>query len=172
MRKMFATLSALSFVVALAAPALAKTETVKGQIVDEGCYKMGKSNTGVDHKMPKGESKDCAVQCAKNGNQMALLTSDGKLYELTGGLAANKNEIGASFGFRDDDRLGRLKRRTITGIKLKRRRRRPQANEYLVGSGRGRACHPPGGADGNGQGVSLLHNRPGIGIYCDQGERG
>src|SRR5512138_1732138 len=91
MRKMFATLSALSFVVALAAPALAKTETVKGQIVDEGCYKMDKSNTGVDHKMPKGDTKDCAIGCAKAGQPMAILTADGKVYEIAGGLAADKN---------------------------------------------------------------------------------
>jgi hypothetical protein len=91
MRKMFATLSAVSFVVALAAPALAKTETVKGQIVDEGCYKMDKSNSGVDHKMPKGDTKDCAIGCAKAGQPMAILTADGKVYEIAGGLAADKN---------------------------------------------------------------------------------
>ena len=91
MRKMFAGLTAAAFVIALAAPALAKTETIKGQIVDETCYKMDKSNTGVDHKMPKGDTKDCAIGCAKAGRPMAILTSDGKVYELGGGLAAEKN---------------------------------------------------------------------------------
>src|SRR5881397_3629590 len=91
MRKMFAGLTAAAFVIALAAPALAKTETIKGQIVDETCYKMDKSNSGVDHKMPKGDTKDCAIGCAKAGRPMAILTSDGKLYELGGGLAADKN---------------------------------------------------------------------------------
>jgi hypothetical protein len=91
MSKVFAALTAAAFVVALAAPALAKTETVTGQIVDEGCYKMDKSNTGVDHKMPKGDTKDCAIGCAKAGRPMAILTSDGKVYELAGGLAADKN---------------------------------------------------------------------------------
>jgi hypothetical protein len=91
MRKMFAGLTAAAFVIALAAPALAKTETIKGQIVDEACYKMDKSNTGVDHKMPKGDTKDCAIGCAKAGRPMAILTSDGKVYELGGGLAAEKN---------------------------------------------------------------------------------
>ena len=33
----------------------------------------------------------CAVQCAKAGKPVALLTSDGKVYEVTGGLAADKN---------------------------------------------------------------------------------
>ncbi len=91
MRKMFAGLTAAAFVIALGAPALAKTETVKGQIVDVSCYKMDKSNTGVDHKMPKGDTKDCAIGCAKAGRPMAILTEDGKVYELAGGLAADKN---------------------------------------------------------------------------------
>lgn len=91
MRKMFAGLMAAALVLALGAPAFAKTETVKGQIVDVSCYKMDKSNTGVDHKMPKGDTKDCAIGCAKAGRPMAILTADGKVYELAGGLAADKN---------------------------------------------------------------------------------
>ena len=91
MRKILAGLTVAGFVVAMSAPLLAATETVKGQIVDEGCYKMDKSNTGVDHKMPKGDTKDCAVACAKAGRPMAVLTSDGKVYEIAGGLAADKN---------------------------------------------------------------------------------
>lgn len=92
MRNVFAGLTAAAFVLALGAPAFAKTETVTGQIVDESCYKMDKSNTGNDHKMPKGDTKDCAIGCAKAGRPLALLTSDGKVYEISGGLAANKNE--------------------------------------------------------------------------------
>jgi hypothetical protein len=91
MRTFFAGLTAVAFVLALGAPAFAKTETVKGQIVDAACYKMDKSNTGNTHKMPKGETEDCAVGCAKAGRPMALLTSDGKVYEISGGLAADKN---------------------------------------------------------------------------------
>ena len=91
MRRFFAGLTAAAFVLALGAPAFAKTETVKGQIVDESCYKMDKSNTGKDHKMPKGDTADCAIGCAKAGRPMALLTQDGKVYEITGGLAADKN---------------------------------------------------------------------------------
>ena len=92
MRKMFAGLIAVAFVVALGAPASAKTETVKGKIVDQSCYLMDKANNaGADHKMPRGDTKDCAIACAKNGRPMALLTEDGKVYELGGGLAAEKN---------------------------------------------------------------------------------
>ena len=90
MRRMFAALTVAAFVVALGGPAFAKTETVKGQVVDMGCYNKDKSNTGVDHKMPK-ETKDCAIACAKDGQPLALLTADGKVYQIAGGLAADKN---------------------------------------------------------------------------------
>jgi hypothetical protein len=92
MRKFYAGLAVAAFVVALGAPAFAKEETVKGQIVDQSCYLKDKtSNAGKDHKMPQ-DVTDCAVSCAKKGAPMALLTSDGKLYTITGGLAENKNE--------------------------------------------------------------------------------
>jgi hypothetical protein len=92
MRHIYAGLIATAFVVALAAPAFAKTETVKGKIVDVSCYNMDKAaNAGKDHKMPKGDTPDCATGCAKAGRPMAILTDDGKVYELTGGLAADKN---------------------------------------------------------------------------------
>ena len=92
MLRMFAGLTVAAFVVALGAPAFAKDATVKGQIIDMACYNMDKSNnTGVDHKMPKGDTKDCAIGCAKGGKPLALLTGDGKVYEIAGGLAADKN---------------------------------------------------------------------------------
>ncbi len=91
MRRTFFGLTIAACVLGLSAPAFAETETVKGQVVDMGCYKADKSNTGVDHKMPKGETKDCAIACAKAGQPLALLTSDGKVYEIAGGLAADKN---------------------------------------------------------------------------------
>ena len=92
MRKMFAGLMAAAFVLALGTYVSAKTETVKGKIVDQSCYLMDKTaNAGKDHKMPKGDTTDCAISCAKGGRPMALLTEDGKVYELGGGLAAEKN---------------------------------------------------------------------------------
>src|SRR5438876_11513494 len=91
MRKMFAGLMAAAFVIVIGAPVFAATETVTGKIVDAGCYKMDKANTGNKHNMPKGETEDCAVGCAKAGRPMALLTEDGKVYEIGGGLAADKN---------------------------------------------------------------------------------
>ena len=66
----------------MAAPAFAATATVKGQVIDQECYLEEKK---VD------ADKACAVSCAKEGKPLALLTSDGKVYQITGGLAANKN---------------------------------------------------------------------------------
>jgi hypothetical protein len=91
MKHCLAVLSVAAFTLAIGAPAFAKTETLKGQIVDQSCYaKDMASNKGVDHKMP-ADTKDCAIACAKKGAPMALLTSDGKVYTIAGGLAENKN---------------------------------------------------------------------------------
>ena len=84
MRKIFAGLTTTAVVVALTAAAFAKTETIKGEIVDQTCYMKDKKNMGASHK-------ECAETCAKKGAPMALLTSDGKLYQITGGLAADSN---------------------------------------------------------------------------------
>ena len=91
MRKFLAGVMVTGFVVVLSVPVLAKTETVKGQVVDQNCYtKDSVNNKGVDHKMP-ADMKDCAISCAKKGQPLALLTSDGKLYTIAGGLAENNN---------------------------------------------------------------------------------
>ncbi|SRR5258706_535194 len=91
MRKTAAAFAVAAFIVALGAPAFAKTETIKGQIVDQSCYMKDKDNNkGVDHKMP-ADTKDCAIACAKLGRPMAILTAEGKVYEIAGGLAADKN---------------------------------------------------------------------------------
>ena len=90
MGKLFAGCVALALVIALDAPEFAATETVKGKIVDQTCYLKDKTNTANNHKMPE-ETADCAVGCAKQGAPLALLTEDGKLYQITGGLAADMN---------------------------------------------------------------------------------
>src|SRR6266849_7522736 len=92
MRGMLIALTAAAFVVALGAPAFAKVETVKGQLIDQSCYKMSKTNTGERHQMRNGPVDDCATECAKEGRPVALLTTDGKVYQVTGDVAANKNE--------------------------------------------------------------------------------
>src|ERR1700676_3608054 len=91
MRQVLAGVMVAGFVVVLSVPVLARTETVKGQIVDQNCYmKDTVNNKGVDHKMP-ADTKDCAIACAKKGQPMALLTSDGKMYTIAGDLAAPNN---------------------------------------------------------------------------------
>jgi hypothetical protein len=89
MRKLFAAMTAATFVVALGAPAFAADTTVKGQIVDQACYKKDKANTTKDH----GAMTDCAVTCAKKGAAMAVVTEDGKIYQLGGKLAADNNAM-------------------------------------------------------------------------------
>jgi len=84
MRKFFAGMAVAAFVVALGVPAFAKTETVKGELVDQACYMKDHKNVGDSHK-------ECAVTCAKKGQAVALLTEDGKVYTVTGDLAADKN---------------------------------------------------------------------------------
>ncbi len=37
------------------------------------------------------DTKDCAIACAKKGQPLALLASDGQVYTIAGGLAANNN---------------------------------------------------------------------------------
>ncbi len=91
MRNVLAASIGVALFVGLTLPAFAATETVKGRIVDQSCYtKDMKNNAGNDHKMP-ADVAGCAVACAKKGNPMALLTDDGKVYTLTGGLAADMN---------------------------------------------------------------------------------
>jgi hypothetical protein len=82
MRIWIAGLAATVFVAASAGTLLAKTATVKGQLIDQECYLMEKK---VD------TDSACAIECAKAGKPVALLTADGKVYEITGSLAANKN---------------------------------------------------------------------------------
>lgn len=90
MRRFIASLTIVGAVL-VSVPAFAKTETVKGQIVDQTCYtKDSVNNKGVDHKMP-ADTKDCAIACAKKGQPLAILTADGKVYTIAGALAADNN---------------------------------------------------------------------------------
>jgi hypothetical protein len=91
MRKWIAVLTVLGLAVVLSAPVAAKTETIKGQLVDQTCYMKDKvNNKGVDHKMP-ADTKDCAIACATKGQPLALVTADGKVYQIAGDLVANNN---------------------------------------------------------------------------------
>jgi hypothetical protein len=90
MRRILAAMTAAALVVALGAPAFAKEETVKGQIVDQACYLKEKAANPAKDPIAN-EDPACAIECAKKGAPMALVTADGKVYQITGDLAANMN---------------------------------------------------------------------------------
>jgi hypothetical protein len=91
MRKFLTAVTVAASVLALGVPAFAKTMTVKGQVVDEGCsLKEMAAHKSGDQKMAE-DMAQCALDCAKRGEPLALLTADGKVYRIAGGLAANKN---------------------------------------------------------------------------------
>ncbi|PYQ98350.1 MAG: hypothetical protein DMF95_12315 [Acidobacteria bacterium] len=72
-------------VAAWAAPAFAKTETVTGEVISLSCYFQNKKNVGQAGMI-------CAIATVKwEGNPAGLLTADGKVYQLAGGLVANNN---------------------------------------------------------------------------------
>ena len=72
------------------------TETITGKVVDLFCYdpKTG-ANSGMDHKAVGAagqEGRECAAACAKwEGQPVGLLTDDGKVYQLEGGIVAGNN---------------------------------------------------------------------------------
>src|ERR1700693_2212520 len=88
MRKLAAGLLVALFTVALSAPAFAKTETITGRLVVLTCYTKDHANVANDHK---GMSETRAQDCAKKGMPPALVTDDGKVYQITGDLTANNN---------------------------------------------------------------------------------
>ena len=89
MHRMFAGTTTAAFILALGAPAFAKVETVKGQLVDKACYERNNKNNGQKHvDRPIDE---CATACAKYPLPLAVLTADGKVYQIVGELAKTKN---------------------------------------------------------------------------------
>jgi hypothetical protein len=51
-----------------------KTTTIKGEVIGLNCYlQQGSKATGEKHK-------ECAINCAKAGGMLAILTSDGTIY--------------------------------------------------------------------------------------------
>jgi hypothetical protein len=76
--------SALTF--ATSVPLSAAPETLTGEVISLSCYMNDKTNIGR-----KGAT--CALATVKwEGNPAGLLTADGKVYQISGGLAANNNE--------------------------------------------------------------------------------
>jgi hypothetical protein len=84
MRKLMAGFGAFAVAVAMSAPAFAAVETVTGKLVDQACYAKDAKNGDAAHLA-------CMQKCAKEGLAVALVTSDGKVYTVQGGLAAENN---------------------------------------------------------------------------------
>ena len=84
MRKLCGGLIAVAFLASLSAPAFAAPMTVKGELVDQACFTKDAKNRGAAHA-------DCTKECAQKGQPVALVTADGKVYTIAGGLAADKN---------------------------------------------------------------------------------
>ena len=61
--------------------AIAAPTSVTGVLVDKACYTKDKANTTNAHK---GMGDTCAQDCAKKGQQVALVTSTGDVYDVKG----------------------------------------------------------------------------------------
>src|SRR4029079_16855784 len=83
-------LTAVMAAMVLGCAASAYAADVTGVLVDEACYTKDKANTTNAHK---GMGETCAQDCAKKGNQVALVTEKGEVYEVMpmGDLAGDKN---------------------------------------------------------------------------------
>src|SRR5438552_2207642 len=68
--------------------AIAAPTSVTGVLVDRACYTRDKANTKMAHA---GMSETCAADCAKKGQPVALVTSAGDVYTVTGEVAADNN---------------------------------------------------------------------------------
>ena len=86
MRNLVAAVVSAACLVGAAAPLRAATETITGEVISLSCYFNDKTKIGR-----KGAT--CALATVKwEGNPAGLLTSDGKVYQITGGLTRNNNE--------------------------------------------------------------------------------
>ncbi len=65
-----------------------RTQTVTGRLVDLACYALDRANVTNVHR---NRGYACAQACAREGFSVGLLTTDGKVYQVAGELAANKN---------------------------------------------------------------------------------
>ena len=97
MKRMCISLTALALALAVLAlgHVAAQEETVtRGRVVCKTCYLRDKSNIGqaMDYDdLNEGDPDLCAIHCARAGRPLALLSEDGKLYTITGKLAAPGN---------------------------------------------------------------------------------
>ena len=67
------------------AKAAAKTMTLKGEVVDLGCY-LGHGARGADHK-------SCATECIANGMPFGLLTANAETVVVSGSVVQRNGLI-------------------------------------------------------------------------------
>jgi hypothetical protein len=85
----------LAAMISLVTPLGAAGETVRGVLIDKACYERDSRNSGQKHvDRPIDE---CAAACAKYGLPLAVLTTDGKVYQITGDLTAKRNAAMARY---------------------------------------------------------------------------
>ena len=66
-------------------PLVAATETITGEVISLSCYLADKTQIGKTGYV-------CALATVKwEGNPAGILTADGKVYQIAGGLTANNN---------------------------------------------------------------------------------
>jgi hypothetical protein len=74
--------------VAMLAMTSSSSDRVAGQLIDLSCYSENRDNVG-NHHINKGMT--CAQACAREGFEVGLLTLDGTIYHVRGGLTENRN---------------------------------------------------------------------------------
>ena len=103
-------------------PVFAQTETVTGRVIDLACYVMNKEDVGMDHTTqggatPPNRGLACAYSCVRwQGMPAGLLTSDGKIYQIAGGLAANSNVRIAPYLTRTVTITGKVTRKDVVTL--------------------------------------------------------
>lgn len=87
MQKLLTFLIVLSSV-AMLGMAFSSSTSMSGQLIDLSCYLENRDNIG-NHHLNKGMT--CAQACAREGFEVGLLTQDGTIYHVRGGVTANSN---------------------------------------------------------------------------------
>jgi hypothetical protein len=88
MRKYLGLAIAAMAGLALLTAARPASQTITGRVIDLYCYSRDKTATGMDHR----DGHICALSCVKwEGQPVALLTPDGKVYQLAGAIVAGNN---------------------------------------------------------------------------------
>jgi hypothetical protein len=88
MRKSASVLVGALLVATTVAPVFGNIGSVTGKLIDLACYSQNKEDTANEHR---GKGVICAQACAREGFAVGLLTTDGKVYQVMGELAANSN---------------------------------------------------------------------------------